>query len=93
MAIPPLPALGPSRWMTALESGSIRTARASSVTRTQTASADAAMSPPDIGPDETVIVAVTVLVAGSTRDTVAAVASMTHTASGPSARKLALRPT
>ena len=91
MATPPLPASGPSRSTTAFVCGSIRTARASSVPRAHTASADAATSPPDI-PDDTLIVEVTVFVAGSTRDTVASEGLMTHTASGPTARKLALGP-
>ena len=54
---------------------------------------DAATSPPDIALDDTVIVAVTVFVAGFTRDTVALEGLMTHTASGPTVRKLALGPT
>jgi hypothetical protein len=51
------------------------------------------MSPPDTQPDDTVIVDLTEFVAGSTRETVASDALMTHTESGPTARKLASRPT
>src|SRR5262249_3746164 len=81
----PLPWEGPNRFTTSLVFGSMADRR-TLVARTQTAPSPAAMSPPSPG-TPILMVATTLLVFGSIRETEPSVWFRTHTAPSPTARK------